>query len=261
MLICAPNFRDIGGLPTADGRQVKPSRLFRSEAILEPCLADMERLRSLRLGLVLDIRSASEARDFPNTAVQEVCADIRQLNVGTDVKAKGTFWDVLAQDCSPASVQALVHRIYRAIPVAVAPALSVYFDHVAGHPAPTLIHCTAGKDRTGVAVALLLEMLGVTRDSIFADYLATQQTISAEKIESGARKFAEIAGRILPDESLRMLAGVRADFLEQSYAWIERKHLSTEAFLRMNAGLTEERLEAMRGALLEPTAHSEKAML
>lgn len=256
MLKCAPNFRDIGGLQTADGRQVRPLRLFRSEAILEPSPADMELLCSLSLGLVLDLRSASEAYEFPNAAVREVCADVRQLNIGTDVKARGTFWDVLAQDCSPASVEALVHKIYRAIPAAVAPALAVYFNHVAEHPEPTLMHCTAGKDRTGVAVALVLEMLGVTREAIVADYLATEQSITSDKLEDSARKLAEIAGRTLPDESLRMLAGVRADFLEQSYAWIERKHLSAEAFLIVNAGLTESKMESLRGALLEaaPTA-------
>lgn len=219
--------------------------------------ADMEILRSLKLGLVLDIRSASEAREFPNDVLGGICADVRQLNVGTDVRARGTFWDVLAEDCTPMAVEALVHKIYRAIPIAVAPALAIYFEHAGEHPEPTLIHCTAGKDRTGVAVALLLETLGVTRDAIFEDYLATR-TISDAKIESGAQNFAEIAGRTLPDESLRMLAGVRRDFLEQSYAWIERKHGTTEAFLQAHAGLSVAKAESLRAALLEPAAISEK---
>lgn len=229
----------------------RAATLFRSDAVLRPGPEDVERLRPLRIGLVLDLRSAGESGAHPNAYFQEAGAEVLQLDIGTDVRAKGSFWEALAADCSPEAVLGLVYRIYRAIPRAVAPALKTLLERLdAGAPA-TLVHCTAGKDRTGVLIALLLDVIGVPREAVLNDYLETQSRLTDAVRERGEQTLREVAGRPVPAESVDLLVGVREDFLAQSFGWVERKFGTPLAFLRAEAGLTDTRLARIREELLE----------
>jgi protein-tyrosine phosphatase len=251
MLVCAPNFRDLGGCRVADGRVVRYGRIFRSEAILSPCTADIAALASHGIGVVFDLRSASEAASCPNDFLRSQGAEILNFNVGADVRAKGTFWDMLAEDASPLAVEALLQKLYRAIPKAVTPALRALFERLDSESPPILLHCTAGKDRTGVVSAMLLQALGASREVVIGDYLETKNRLTEKWIAEGTRTMNEVAGRPVHPETLDMLIGVRRDFLEQSFSWMERKFGDADSFLRAEAGLTDDRRARIRDRLLE----------
>ena len=182
-LKCAPNFRDLGGLATGDGDVLRQGQLFRSDMVSRPTAQEQPVLAACEIGLVLDLRSATESKSRPNTYWIEQGVEVLGFDVGTDVRAKGSFWERLRADASPARVEELMHAVYRSIPHAVAPALRTLFDRLAKDTPVVLIHCTAGKDRTGVAVALLLHTLGVTHEAIVADYMETCARIGDKEID------------------------------------------------------------------------------
>ncbi|MBY8824322.1 tyrosine-protein phosphatase [Sphingomonas colocasiae] len=251
-LACAPNFRDLGGLPTMDGGQVRPGRLFRSDFVHRPDGDDLAALEGCGIGLVLDLRSASEVTSHPNHYWHARDVEVLTFDIGTDVRAKGSFWDVLREDASPPRVEALIHSIYRSIPIAVAPALTTLFDRLSRPDAlGVLLHCTAGKDRTGVAVALLLHALGVTREAIVADYLETCERLTDRVLARARKTMTEVAGKPLEEASLRYLTHVEAAFLDQSWSRLDRKYGGADAFLETEAGLDEARRAALRAALVQ----------
>ena len=252
-IACAPNFRDLGGLPTANGGRVRPGRIYRSDLVLRPGDEDRAALERCGIGLVFDLRSAAEIAAHPNHYWRSRGVEVLSFDIGSDVRARGSFWDVLRADSSPPRVEALIHSIYRSIPLAVAPALAMLFDRLS-HPGapPVLLHCTAGKDRTGVAAALLLHALGVTRAAILSDYVETCARITGRVVEQARRTMTEVAGRPLTDESLRYLTHVEPAFLDQSWSRMDRKYGGADAFLEQEAGLDGARRERIRAALLSP---------
>lgn len=250
-LACAPNFRDLGGLPTLDGGHVCHGRLFRSDFVHSPGDIDAQALDRCGIGLVFDLRSASEIASHPNAHWASRNAELLSFDIGTDVRAKGSFWEILREDSRPERVEALIHSIYRAIPIAVAPALRTLFDRVADGDVPAmLLHCAAGKDRTGVAVALLLHALGVVPDAIDADYMETCARVTEEGIARARQTMANVAGRPLEDASLRYLTHVEPSFLAQSWSRIDRKYGGIDAFLETETGLDPARRAALRDRLV-----------
>jgi len=253
-LTCAPNFRDLGGLLAGDGMTIRHGRLFRSEMIARPDDADATALGGCGIGLVIDLRSASEAQSTPNHFWTAQGVEVRAFDIGTDVRAKGSFWDRLAEDPSEAGVAALMAVIYRSIPNAVGPPLSALFDALAEGAPPTLIHCAAGKDRTGVVVALLLHALGVPDAVIMADYMETAARVTPETRRRASKTFTRIVGGEMEEASLDLLVSVRRNFLESAYAYIDRKYGGISAYLTSMAGLDADKRAAMRANLLETRA-------
>ena len=249
-LTCASNFRDLGGLPTEDGRRTRSGRLFRSDLIVSPVGKDAALLEALGIALVLDLRSASERASAPNEYWQNAPAELVEFDIGTDVRTRGSFWERLRADASPAACVALIHAIYRSVPAATAPALCLLLQRLPD-TGPVLLHCSAGKDRTGFVVAMALHALGVTREAILADYLASAVHARKYGIANTRATFAQIIGASLQEESAALLAGVRADYLEQSFARLDRSYGGADAYLRDEIGFSEEQRAALRKALLE----------
>lgn len=162
-LVGALNFRDLGGLPTGDGRRLRPGVLVRSDTLQALTAADVDFLvTSLRLTLIVDLRAGPEAvgegrGPMADTGVCYLNAPLRDLSpadgVPPDEQALRFSLDHLA---APASPLPTVVRVLCAL---------------AGRP--VLVHYAAGKDRTGLVVALLLRLIGVRDEQIVADYLRT----------------------------------------------------------------------------------------
>ena len=248
-LSCAPGFRDLGGTPLTNGRRLSVGRLFRSDMIVAPDADDLAALDACDIGLVVDLRSATEIRNSPNEFWIERGIEVLGFNVGTDVRAKGAFWERLREDASPSAVHALMLSVYRSIPLAVAPALRVTIERLAAGCPAVLLNCAAGKDRTGVAVALLLHALGATKDSIMADYLATADRVTNEALARTRTVFAGIAGKPIAEASVDMLSGVRPEFLEASYSALDRRFGGIDAFLAEHVGLDDAGRQRLRHAL------------
>src|SRR5690606_2871519 len=178
-----PNFRDLGGLLTADGRQLRHGRLFRTEGPAYLAAADIAQLRNIGLRLVCDLRSDNEREHEPNTWCGDCDLHLLNLDVSADLRAHGNeAWEALKTDPSPAGARNAMLYNYRAMAHGMAPHLRTLFQRMIAHgEIPALIHCTAGKDRTGFAIAVILHTLGVPRETIYADYLLSRQHASAER--------------------------------------------------------------------------------
>jgi protein-tyrosine phosphatase len=169
------NFRDLGGYPTTDGRTTAWGRVMRSDHLNGLTDRDLELIGRIGLRTVHDFRLAKERERQPSRAWEPAPA-IRLLNVGdagTDEAAVDVVMDILSGriPLPPRTYwdDGYLDMVERARPmfVAMISALSIPED------LPSLFHCTGGKDRTGISAALLLELLGVSRDVAMDDFLAT----------------------------------------------------------------------------------------
>jgi protein tyrosine/serine phosphatase len=247
------NFRDFGGMPTQDGRRVRRGRLYRSGHHALATDADLERLAALELAMLVDLRRPAERlRDVarrpkgfaavvlehqgpvenavaPHLAfVADPDATTEQVNAGMQTGYRGYPFDPHYQ------------RMYRD-----------YFNLLAELDGPVLVHCHAGKDRTGVLCALTLEVLGVSRADIYADYLETNRMNRAdERLAEMAKAFEATHGRPVSEDFLRYMMAVHPEYLDAAYAAIEEAHGDVPGYLKAVLGIDEAVLERIRGKLL-----------
>ena len=174
------NLRDVGGLPTADGAVTLPGRLFRSEALVELDREDARWLiREARLGAVVDLRSASETISEGRGVLTEF--PLIYVNVPIDPASITLVREPDAQDGDlTASVYiGLLDQPGGMLAHAVK-VLGTVLEQ------PTLVHCAAGKDRTGIVIALALSIAGVEREAIVADYLRSE--VNNERVNEMLRR-------------------------------------------------------------------------
>lgn len=161
-LVGVANARDVGGLRTESGMAVRPLRLLRTARLNALTDADREWLASIGLRTVVDLRQSYEIAAWPDAV-----AGLPVTRVNTppslDAEGEGTFFDLYLSwvDGSGAAFADAVRALAR--PDAL----------------PALVHCTAGKDRTGLLVALVLDVLGVGEKAIVADYMETDAMLKA----------------------------------------------------------------------------------
>lgn len=196
----AVNVRDLGGLPAADGARTRPGRLVRSDNLQDLSASDVRRLvDEIGVTTVVDLRSTSEVRlegPGPLSAVPSV--EHRNLSL---LPEAGAMTDV-AKDALAVNRERAIARDPEDV------ATSFYFGYiedrpdsvvgalraVAQAPGAALVHCAAGKDRTGVVIALALSAVGVGRDVVVADYEATGERIGAilDRLRSSPTYAADI---------------------------------------------------------------------
>jgi hypothetical protein len=159
------NLRDLGGLATEDGRRTRPGVLYRSEM---PRIGDRPPTAlAWPPRTVIDLRSAVERGPGPHPLTA----------LGSTVRV----FPLLGEDAAPGRHSAAssamaggLRSLYAAMMEHAAPQLAAIVDIVASEPGPVLVHCAAGKDRTGVTVAVLLRLAGVVERDVLADYAATE---------------------------------------------------------------------------------------
>lgn len=248
----SPAFRDLGGLTTADGRRLAPRRLFRADALHSPAIDRDGLLPGLGLRLVCDLRGAEERQlarclhwldPAPRSLHVELSADLA-------VPAAPFVRRMIAAP-DPEAAMSLMQLTYASMPHAAVSRLHVLFDALAAGEWPAVIHCTAGKDRTGFTVALLLASLGVDRDDIYADYLLGSRRDPLAVDSPSSQFLTRLLGRdMVPDEA-RLMHGVRREYLDASMEAIERGWGSLPDYLHRGLGLDETRLAQLRGQFLE----------
>jgi protein-tyrosine phosphatase len=165
------NLRDFGGYPAADGRRVKLGALFRSGTMGMLTEQDEARLRGLGIRGICDFRRQNERAAEPTTWHRPVGVAYWARNYD---QVSGILSEIMKDtQATPEHMHEAMVALYREIPRDHAPSYSAMFRQIAEGGVPLLINCSAGKDRTGVAAALILTVLGVSREDIEHDYLAT----------------------------------------------------------------------------------------
>jgi protein tyrosine/serine phosphatase len=236
-LVGAYNFRDLGGYPTTDGRVTKWARLFRSDLLHELTVADVEVLRKLGLAQVIDLRTGAEVE---RTGRGLLAAEpVRYLHLSVTQVEGGE--SVGAPDYQSALAQRYLWYLE------VGRATLVETLTAVGDPAsyPLVFHCAAGKDRTGVVAALILDILGVDRDVIVEDYAltATRMRLIIDRL----RRDPAYGDRI--DEVPAHLFAVEAATMQHFLELLHEQHGGAREWAGA-AGVQRERLDALPDILL-----------
>jgi protein-tyrosine phosphatase len=240
-LIGASNFRDLGGYPTESGHVVRQRRLLRSDHLGNLAPADLSLLSS-HLGeavRVVDLRGVSEREE---AACAIPAATVHSLPIEPTIVQK--LFDVMAAGhrLTAADTVALMQDTYRNFVRTGTPRFASLFAHVLDeHDAPLVFHCTAGKDRTGFAAALILRALGVSGEDVMRDYLLTNELFKPQPAPEHS----------LPPEVRTVLWGVQPEFLNAAFETIDAVYGGVEAYLREGLGLRTSERERLRELYLE----------
>ncbi|MPS67276.1 MAG: tyrosine-protein phosphatase [Novosphingobium sp.] len=244
------NFRDIGGTPTADGRTVRHGILFRSEG--PASFVDDHRVELVRLGFrsVADLRSDIERQSAPHDWCGPDCR-LLNLDMNTDLRAQGRhLWASLGQEPSASRASEVMAHNYGLMPQAFLRHLPTMVEALLFRETPMLVHCTAGKDRTGVVVGLFLELLGVPRSVIAEDY--RKSDVFAENLRMSdhlKRDLERTFGFVPPDEMVAVLIGVQDSFLARAFDQMESRWGGVDGYFAA-AGIDEEQRAALRALLV-----------
>ncbi|MXO57250.1 tyrosine-protein phosphatase [Pontixanthobacter gangjinensis] len=245
------NFRDYGGYPVEGGGRVKSGLLFRSGQHLEATDADLAGIERLRLKHIIDMRGASERSSYPCRRADTFSASV--VFYDGETAALAPHVEAASGALDDAAVHKKMERLYSRLPTRE-PVLWImrrYFELLAQGDGATLVHCLAGKDRTGMAVALLHHALGVHPDDAMEDFLLTNTAGNIDaRIEAGASAVREKWGNI-SDSTIRVLMGVDASYLLAMRKAVEEAHGSLDAFLRDVLEVDDKQREALRLHLIE----------
>lgn len=248
------NLRDFGGYATVDGRAVRTGRLYRSGVLARLTPEAVATLRGLDVRAVCDLRRTDERRLNPNPSVGDRC---RAFEWDTAQETSPIRSRSFAESPSVEAARAAMVEMYERLPFVLQPRLAGSFAAIshAGEGA-TIIHCSAGKDRTGVAVALVLHVLGVPRETIVADYLYTNEAVDLEAQLLGHRDeglglSAEAAPILaLPAYARRALLDADPSYLDAAFAAIESRYASVECYLAGELGVGAATIDGLRHTLL-----------
>ena len=239
----ATNFRDLGGYIGQDGRPVKWRQLFRSEHLAGLTADDQAALSQMGVARSVDFRGVDERAATPYAV-----PGLRQiaLTIEPSVVQQMQALSEAGQTLTAERTADLMSDLYRALATDQAHRFAELFAHLLDEAddSPLVFHCTAGKDRTGFAAALILLALGVPRDVVVADYLLTNQHY---------RHPPRLPQSETPPEVLAVLWTVQQRFLDAALAAVDQDHGGVDRYLQDRLGVTTAAAALLRQRYLQPT--------
>lgn len=237
----ASNFRDLGGYATTDGRRLRWRRLFRSDHLAALSERDHAMLQALGVRRSFDFRGVHERR-----AQAYAVPGLVQHHLGIEPTVAQQMHALVEAHhaLTPDRMVSLMEELYRRLVDEEAAVFASWFGHLMADDSPAVFHCTAGKDRTGLAAALLLRALGVSQAVVEGDYLLTNHHYQRPAM----------AGHGVPDDALAVLWSVRPGFLHAALARIDERHGGLDAYLAQRLGLDNAALERLARLYLEAPA-------
>jgi protein-tyrosine phosphatase len=234
------NFRDLGGYRTADGRRIRHGAVFRSAHLGTLTEADRSALRRLGVRTIVDLRGVNEAAETPHQIDGVDCRIVgAHIEPGIGDKIRRAIEDGSA---TPFLMMSYLTEHYRDYPRRCTPGFRTLFATLSdGQHRPVVFHCTAGKDRTGFASALLLTLLGVPWETVVEDYLRTNELWIGH------------IGRY-PELDLDTRAAIieaRQPYLEAAFEVVKADFGSAEAFAEQALGLGPVARGKLQSELLE----------
>ncbi|MBM3646726.1 MAG: tyrosine-protein phosphatase [Alphaproteobacteria bacterium] len=234
------NFRDLGGYRTADGRTVRPRKIFRSAHLGTLTAEDRTALGKLGVRTIVDLRGVAEAAETPHQVDGVGCRVVGapiEPRLGEKIRAA-----VDDGTATPHLMMQFLTEHYRDYPRHGAPGFRTLFATLSdGRQRPLVFHCTAGKDRTGFASALLLTLLGVPWQTVMEDYLLTNELWTGH-----IGRYPE-----LDIDTRAAIVEARTPYLEAAFEIVRQDFGSPEAFAERALGLDAAARQRLKVELLD----------
>jgi protein-tyrosine phosphatase len=248
------NFRDYGGYAVGGGGRLRRAMLWRSGQHHRATDEDLAVIAALKLATVFDLRSSHERATEPCRRPEGFAAEVHLSDDPVQQRAAPhlAVAKSVTERTAESTRQGMV-RNYTRIPFR--PELQAMIRRMlaelAAGKGPSLVNCMAGKDRTGVAVAMVHLAAGVHRDDVIEDYLLTNTAGDAEaRIATGIATIKTISSG-MDEQIMRVLMGVEPEYLEAAFASVEEQHGSIDAYLTEALGADAALRERLREALVE----------
>ena len=241
------NFRDYGGYRTGNGGAVKRGLLFRSGQHVAATDADLAAIAALDIRTVIDLRGTSERERNPCRRADGWDGDV--LFFAGETSSSPPHEDIGEGLPTADYARARMMAIYTRMPrnPAMVEMFGRYFAALDQRDGASLVHCFAGKDRTGVAATLLLHVLGVSAEDQMAEFLLTNAAPTLDVLRAQSVPAIEARlGRTLDEGAIRALLEVQADYLVTFQAEVAKDHGSLDRYLNDVIGVD----DAMRDRLI-----------
>jgi len=247
----ASNFRSLGGLPAAGGRRIRPHALMRAERLSGLSAEDWGQLAAAGLVTVCDLRSETERAEHPNAIPERLGIREVHCEVLNDVRSDMSIVRLLVDDPTPRGAERLMIELYRRLPGHMAATMRTLVELLIDDRAPLLIHCSAGKDRTGFAIAMLLRSLEVPDELIVEDYLESRAWPGREGHRAS---LSRRLGIVVPESNIHDVVStvldVREAYLAAALEAMAQEYGSVDRYLESEAGLDAANRESLRARLL-----------
>ncbi|WP_165847283.1 tyrosine-protein phosphatase [Lacticaseibacillus paracasei] len=243
------NFRSLGGYQNAHGQMVKEGLIFRSGQLFE-LEDDQSHYLGQTLGIkhIVDMRSDDERTEFPDTVWEG--ADYAVLDILKDATANNASLGRMITEKGNVHENMLATYEQLALSDSAKTGYRQFIQGLLRPNEPTIFHCFAGKDRTGVGAALILKILDVSEQGIMADYLQTnaERTVANEEILAGLKE------RGFTDQQLKSIGEalkVDADYLRRYFQVIDQQFGSFQQYLREGLKLSAGEIAQFRDLYLQ----------
>ncbi len=242
------NFRDLGGYRTKDGRQVKWGLLFRSGAMSGLTPADFSYLNTLGIRSVCDFRDTRERKAepvmWPAGSAPTVFADDYDMNSNGMIAAMRNIGSL-----TPEQARQTMAATYPQLLVTFNSQYRRMFAQLLAGNAPLAFNCSAGKDRTGVAAALLLTALGVPRETVIQDYLLTNRYLDSDKMLKSGKVTGDWAK--VPAPVLRMFMNADRSYIDAALKVLDQHRGGADGYLRDELNLSHADIVKLRRMYLQ----------
>jgi len=246
-----PNFRDLGGYKTQDGRRLKWGKLYRSSKLSALTDEDIGYIRRLGLTVICDFRQLTEQELEPTLLGENVSHTVASLPVSPGSSSnfmENLHRGVIAVDDSAGFME----EMNRDFVASQMPQYAQMFQLLLQGDQQLLIHCASGKDRTGFGAALILDVLGVSEETIVDDYLLTNNYLPIDdEVERLSKDFIDHAGEAVPKEVLRPMLEVRPEYIRACFEEIKNRYKSKQHFYESALHLNSHDVEKLKDLYLE----------
>ena len=228
---CGFNFRDFGGYATANGAHVRHGMLYRAGVMAYVEGEGRAKLAALGIASICDLRSSRERHHRPTRWHEDLPIELWSRDYGDTAADLIKAVETGISDAQDMRERML--RLYRGIAYEHAPSYRALFELLGAGKVPLVVNCSAGKDRTGTAVALVLSALDVPRETIMADYVLTARADFAFLLTQTRRA----AAAALPVDALKPLLAADPEYLETMFDVVEARSGSVSAYLESELGV------------------------